>query len=496
MKSAEKVIRPVIFIALAAALLSLLYSMMMRPEVSRGQEWGSDRFVNFYRMDKDTVDVLFFGSSMGVNAFDPQELYDLYGIRSYNLSSVQQSLAVSYYWLEEALKYQTPKVVMCDSRFPFPQHADHVLNADDGSVHDAFDYIRFSPSRLRAVREIGELDPSLDLTQFYLPHIRYHERWKDINEDTLDRKHVEEMNLLGYSPGTDRLDHYDSYDRGASPDSVCDPVHEVSAGYLDRMISLCNEKGIRFVLVSLAGNNMNDAYDRLLTEYAAERGADYINFCETQVVNAIGARYPEETISTHSNLRGAMRFSVYLGALLQNEYGIPSVRDEQYEATDVYYQKIVQNDGLRNEKDPAAFLAAADRPRYAVFISSKWLTEEDVPVPVRELLSGMGFDTDPEKIMAAGGYAAVKSEEGVTELFDPWPKLSGTIRGGSIRYSVRGARSDPDSVSSICIADTEYSPDRKGLNIAVYDMEVRTFVTSVNICGDDKGRIILTGNEW
>ncbi|MBO5999163.1 MAG: hypothetical protein J6P87_05710, partial [Lachnospiraceae bacterium] len=365
----------------------------------------------------------------------------------------------------------------------------------DGSVHDAFDRIRFSSSRLRAVREIGELDPSLDLTQFYLPHIRYHERWKTVTEDTLDGKHVKEMNLLGYSPGTDRLDHYDSYDRGSSPDSVCDPVHEVSAGYLDRMISLCRENGIKFILVSLVGNNMNDAYDRLLTEYADERGADYINFCETQVFNAIGAVYPEETISTHSNLRGAMKFSAYLGALLRDKYSVPSVRDAQYEATEVYYRKLVQNDDLRHEEDPERFLAAADDPRYAVFLSAKWLTEADMPDRVRAQLSAMGFEADPARIRAAGSYAAVKSEEGVRELYDPWPKLNGSIRGGSIIYSVRGARSDPDSVSSIRIADEECSPDQKGLNIAVYDMEVRTFVTSVNISGDAEGRIALSRNE-
>ena len=83
--------------------------------------WPStSSFADFYQLDKNTVDVLFLGSSHGVSSFSPPKLYDDYSIRSYNLSSELQSLLVSYYWLKEALRYQTPKVVVLDTYIAYP----------------------------------------------------------------------------------------------------------------------------------------------------------------------------------------------------------------------------------------------------------------------------------------------------------------------------------------------------------------------------------------
>lgn len=67
-------------------------------------------------MQKDTVDVLFLGSSHGVTSFLPQELYNQYGITGYNLGCEQQGMVTSYYWLKEALRYQSPKAVVLDRK--------------------------------------------------------------------------------------------------------------------------------------------------------------------------------------------------------------------------------------------------------------------------------------------------------------------------------------------------------------------------------------------
>ena len=91
--------------------------------------WPStSKFNQFYDMDKDSVDVLFIGSSVVANAFSPQEIYDSYGIRSYNLASQQQSVFFNYYWLKEALKYQSPKVVVMDTKFLFTLHPESPVN--------------------------------------------------------------------------------------------------------------------------------------------------------------------------------------------------------------------------------------------------------------------------------------------------------------------------------------------------------------------------------
>ena len=76
-------------------------------------------YLNFYEMEEDTIDVLFMGSSLAATSYIPQELYDRYGITSYNLASEKQSPVISYYWLKEALRYQSPKVLILDCYYLF-----------------------------------------------------------------------------------------------------------------------------------------------------------------------------------------------------------------------------------------------------------------------------------------------------------------------------------------------------------------------------------------
>ena len=87
----------------------LLLTWVFLPKNTFNSEWHeTSATVNFYRMEKNSIDVLFLGSSYCMSTFSPQEIYNQYGLRSYNLGTQQQSLLVSYYWLKEALRYQHP----------------------------------------------------------------------------------------------------------------------------------------------------------------------------------------------------------------------------------------------------------------------------------------------------------------------------------------------------------------------------------------------------
>ena len=73
------------------------YCRWITPKFFTDTDWPTTTtFAGFYDLDKDSVDVLFLGSSHGVTSFCPQEVYNQYGITSYNLSSDQQGLCLLY----------------------------------------------------------------------------------------------------------------------------------------------------------------------------------------------------------------------------------------------------------------------------------------------------------------------------------------------------------------------------------------------------------------
>ena len=93
----------------------------------------------FYDEPKNSIDVLVLGSSNAYTAIIPNVIYNEYGITSYVLGSSVQRMWISYYYLEEALKYQKPKVVALEvfcAKFP-------TLNNEDRN-RKALDYMKIS----------------------------------------------------------------------------------------------------------------------------------------------------------------------------------------------------------------------------------------------------------------------------------------------------------------------------------------------------------------
>lgn len=73
-----------------------------------------ESMIKYRELPADTVDVLLVGSShIGTN-IDNQQIFDETGIASYNLWVGMQPLWNSYYYVQEGLRYQNPKVLVVD----------------------------------------------------------------------------------------------------------------------------------------------------------------------------------------------------------------------------------------------------------------------------------------------------------------------------------------------------------------------------------------------
>ena len=68
----------------------------------------------YYDEPKKSLDVVFLGSSHVMCGIYPMELYREYGITAYDYTSSALVLPQAYYQVVEALKTQTPKVLVLD----------------------------------------------------------------------------------------------------------------------------------------------------------------------------------------------------------------------------------------------------------------------------------------------------------------------------------------------------------------------------------------------
>ena len=107
-KNAAKI---VIFCILFLFLLNRIYDIFSWKDTAGDYYSSMD---SFYDLEKDMVDVLFLGSSHVYCSVIPAQLWEDYGMASFNMAISGQDLASSYYSFKEALKTQDLDVVCVD----------------------------------------------------------------------------------------------------------------------------------------------------------------------------------------------------------------------------------------------------------------------------------------------------------------------------------------------------------------------------------------------
>lgn len=494
----------VVFWILVVTLNLLLEGLFFVKSTYRNSPWPSTNTYNgFYKMKRDTIDVIFLGSSVTVNGFCPQEIYDAYGIRSYNLGSEQQSIFLSYYWLKEALRFQSPQVVVLDTKFLKSIHPEYPLNTSEGLTRKTIDPMKWSRVKVEAVHDIVERSTEFasDSTHedynaeseisYYFKGFKYHTRWKDgLNADDFDVHGCEFSELKGWSTEIYYADpdynRFTPYEYGGATDTA--ELDELQVEYLYKMGELCKQNGIKLILVSLPAST-SDAVENAYCNVAEKAGAEYYNFGEKSIYQEIGAQLPKESILGHPNYWGSVKLSRYIGKMLSEKYNVAPVADEQYEATRDFYLQVAKDANLQYIEDFDQYLDAIKDPNYTLFFAinedgTKTLTSAD-----KEKLKSLGVKSDLENMYGYSWYAVITPEGNVAEelSIDETLDKSGKFGRKLWEYSIESAGVNTNAVSSsIMICDKEYAHNSRGINIVVWDNQGQTVIDSVTFdtCGD------------
>lgn len=423
-------------------------------------------YVNFYEIKKDTTDVIFLGSSLAATACIPQEMYDRYGIRSYNLASEKQSPVISYYWLKEALRRQSPKVVVMDCNYLF-QTNDKILNTTEDAIWRAIDYMKWSPVKLEAIRTVCELDAEQSFGSYLFPNIRYHERWAELTEEDFTLARIaNEYDLKGYSPLAGQWGGEGEAPYGKGADAGKTPMLPLMERYLDDIVALCEQEGTALILINVPQLHADAGKYQTMQKYAQEHGVSYYDFNEKTLYAASDYDFATDSYDTaHTNLWGAQKITAYLGGILEKEYGIRGNTDEQWESTKASYAAIRKDCELIHMTDIDNYIEALRDDRYSVFLSAKGgyaaALRDSTVQRLRQAGLEVALQTDDSKEDFYCYYAVLS--DGQTEEYIGYDQrvCSGSIRNGKTTFEITGG-------GSILIDGEEVSRQKEGLNIVVY----------------------------
>lgn len=322
-KTAERILCCLFTICLTVSSLYGLTKLTERKE-------SYTKYAYFFNQNKD-FDVMFYGTSHVINGVLPMELWEDYGITSYNFGGHSNKMATTYWSLVNSLDYAKPKVVVVD----LLHLATNWKSSDIFSfLHQSFDAFPLSANKVRAVYDLLD-DPYLEadieagaVRESAEPRNRfgllwefasYHSRWNDIHEDDFDPfERIEKgaESRVGVFPATlDRIDSSVTYE-------------DLRTGeiYLRKMIELCQENDIEIIITYLPFPATEEQQMEANHGYAIaeEYGIEYINFLDMDIID-----YETDCYDMgHLNPSGAKKVTSYLGRHLMDNYGIESHLDD------------------------------------------------------------------------------------------------------------------------------------------------------------------------
>lgn len=465
----------VVFVCILCICVSALYRIMLPKGFVNGTWPTTSTYLGFYEMEENTVDVLFLGSSSTVSSFIPQELYNNYGITSYNLGCTRQNMVTSYFWLKEALKYQNPKAVVLDCFFLFLYDADEPQNLSESSIRTALNYMRWSSVKREAVKTFCELDDRQSPLDYYLVNNRYHTRWTNLEDiDFLFEDMSGHYELKGYSPiakyggyNYEPFEAKDAEEAEEAPDVV-----PLMVEYLNKIAELCKQEGIELILTSAPNVEENIGRYKVIQKYADEHKLLFLDFNEKDLYEKIDFQFKTDHADRHhSNIWGAQKVTNYIGEILTKQYRVEERSAGQWENTKTYYEQAQKDCELAHIEDIDKYLTKLNDNRYSVFISTKGLYTAHLKDSTTQKLHELGLmDLKGETRYC---YYAVISDGKIEEAIAYEPiSHSGTVMDNRLTYDITG-------MGSIIVDEEEQSQYSDGINIVVYNNDTMKIVDSV-----------------
>lgn len=336
----SKTLRRWISVIVFAALFCALFAgatALLRNKNSAGA------ILSLYAEPEDSLDVIFIGSSHILNGVFPMELWAQYGIVSNNLGQHGQSIPISYYMAQEAIRTQHPDLIVLDA---YMLYYPELIYEGDGNSHKSIDNMAWALPKLRAIFDLFTWEDRWD---YLVPLSLYHSRWKELSAEDLTPPDLSGKGCE-YRLETRPYDPVEPVD----PDFRA-PLSQLALDYFDRLVQLCREEGVELILVCapFLADEEQQGQMNAVADVAAEYGLTYWNYLTR--LDEMGFD-PETDLYdySHLNANGALKFTAALGADLA-ALGVPDRRGEaDYEGWEEDY-------ALWRENLTAA-AAAADFP--------------------------------------------------------------------------------------------------------------------------------------
>ncbi|MEG2799471.1 MAG: hypothetical protein RR925_06250 [Erysipelotrichaceae bacterium] len=316
-----------LIILCASILLCLFFSSeILRPIDLESKDNTQEKVDGFYALDKNSLNVLVLGTSHSYYAFNPAILWHETGLTSYVFAGQCQPIEVTYYYLLEALKTQSPEVVILDI---FALGNQSTMCQTEGTYRVNIQDLNFGENKYNAYKLLDNQNAIENLFDVSL----YHERVTDLDFNSLENPLTRKFNpSFGYSLNYPK--NQITWDRNELEISERVKPDSRRMEYLYKIMDVLEKKGIPLILIKTP-YYIDDEDAKIynsIWDVAEERNIPVIDF--NQKLKELNFIFDIDGDSWHTNARGAMKVTSYIANELLEKYSF----SENYEQYNTQYQ--------------------------------------------------------------------------------------------------------------------------------------------------------------
>lgn len=262
------VLKTMVFIILFLVSFSILTNIFVR----KGNGYGTD-VLSFYNEEKNSLELIFFGSSHSYSTFSPNILEKETGLKSYNFATQQQPLWITYHYMKETLKYQKPKYFVLEILMTSVN--DEYM--EEGVNRDALDKMKFSLNKIEAIN--ASVEDYSDRISYYINFIKYHSRWNDLGKSditSLLNSNISNSKGFTYLRGNAKT----AKENDVTNVTEFTKISEKNELYLNKIIELAKENDIELIFVKspCTITEEKQKYYNYVENIAIQNNIKYLNY--------------------------------------------------------------------------------------------------------------------------------------------------------------------------------------------------------------------------
>ena len=455
---------------------------------------------------KGSIDAVFFGTSQTFCSISPMTMYDIAGVRTYNLASTNQRIPVAYHLLSAILHDQSPKLVVVDASGFFYTEKEMQSAAKYEEMVNSLPWSRIREKWTLMTEIAKQQDRENDwkyILSSVIPLLRYHTNYRLTEQDNLELYLKDLYQRKGYVATFDTVavekENYkivkamlDPNDGFASDDDRKEKLTDSIAAnepYLLKMQQLCREHGAElvFMKVPVCTTTEHRGYwsfnkHEMTEALAGKMGVKFLDMCYED----FGVDWFKDSNDggEHVNYRGTKKVTSRVMKWLQEEFGLSSKRNELWDRQWSYQSKVFAEEmeylELELECDLVKYLERVREGDYVLFtIVSNGLGKywSDEAQQAFEETTGTKLDLRQGKNAA---YVSVSSQGKIIEEHNDNNARSLQIdleNGLNCKLSSKKTKSK--SAGSIDIDGKRYDSPGRGVHFVVYDNKLGCVVDSV-----------------